>query len=548
MPAKQLAYGQDARERLWNGVSKMARAVATTLGPRGRNAVLDKGYGSPKITKDGVSVAEDIELTDKYENLGAQLIKEAASKTNDDAGDGTTTATVLAEAICKEGIKNVVAGCDPMSLRRGLQKALRAVVAELDKLSRPVKNSHDIEAIATIAANNDRQVGKTIADAMEKVGRAGVITVEEGRGLETDVKVVEGMQFDRGYLSPHFITDPDTMECVLEDCYVLVHEKKISSARDLIPLLEKLSSMKKPLLVISEDVEGEALATMVVNKLRGVLNCCAVKAPGYGDRRKAMLEDIAILTGGKALFEALGIELKNVGLSDLGRAKKVVVTHDDTVIVEGAGSTREIEARAAQIAREIEETTSDYDREKLEERLAKLSGGVAQINVGATTETEMKAKKSIFEDALNATRAAIDEGTVPGGGVAFVRAARALDSLKLEGDEAVGADILKKALTEPLQMIASNAGLEGAIALKKVVEAQKDEFGYDAVQGEFCNLVEAGVVDPAKVLRVALQNAVSAAGVLLTTECLITEVPKEKEEEGPGGMPPGGMGEMGGMM
>jgi len=554
MPAKQLEFARGAREKIWAGVEKSARAVATTLGPRGRNAVLDKGYGSPKITKDGVTVAEDIELRDKFENLGAQLLKGAATKTNDDAGDGTTTSTVLAEALCREGLKNVVAGCNAMAIRRGMQKALRLVVDELGRLSRPVKNSDDIAAIAAIASNNDREVGKMIAEAMDKVGRSGVITVEEGRGLETEVSVVEGMQFDRGYLSPHFITDEDSMECVLEDCHVLVYEKKLSSARPLVKLLEKVSAQKRPLLIISEDVESEALATLVVNKLRGILSCAAVKAPGYGDRRKAMMQDIAILTGGRAVFEDLGIELENVSLADLGRAKKVIITDDKTTIIEGAGAPREINARTEQIRREIQETTSDYDREKLEERLAKLSGGVAQINVGASTETEMKSKKDRIEDALNATRAAVEEGTVTGGGVALVRAGRALDSLELKGDEAVGAQILKRAMTGPLETIASNAGMEGAVALQKVLASDDANFGYDAERGEFCDLVKAGVVDPTKVLRVALQNAVSVAGILLSTECLVCELPKEKEEAGqpgagPGGMPPGGgMGGMGGMM
>jgi len=544
MPAKQLVYEREAREKLLSGAGKLARAVKCTLGPRGRAAVLDKGYGSPKVTKDGATVAEDIELQDKYENLGARLLREAATKTNDDAGDGTTTATVLAEALATEGMKHIVAGVDSMALRRGLEKAAEAVVAELKKRSRPIRNSRDVEAIATIAASNDREIGKMIADAMDKVGRTGVVTVEEGRGLESTVDVVEGMQFDRGYLSPQFITDEDAMECVLEDCYILIYEKKLSSAAGLVPLLEKVSQQNKPLLIISEDVEGEALATLVVNKLRGVLSCCAVKAPGYGDRRKAMMEDIAILTGGKPIFEALGIELENVQLSDLGRARKVTVDDDTTTIVGGHGSQSEIEARCAQIQREIEETTSDYDREKLQERLAKLSGGVGQINVGAATESEMKEKKARVEDALNATKAAVEEGVVPGGGVALLRASSALDGLQIEGDGAAAIQVMRKALSAPLAAIASNAGTDGEVAVRKVLADKRYEFGYDAEAMEYGNLVERGVVDPTKVIRTALENAVSVAGVLLTTECLITEVPKKKKKKaGPGGGP-GGMPEM----
>ena len=551
MPAKQIAFGQDARERILQGVTKLADAVSVTLGPRGRNAVLDKGYGSPKITKDGSTVADGIELADKYENLGAQILKEAASKTSDDAGDGTTTATVLTEALCREGMKQVVAGFDGMALRRGMQKAADLVVKELKAASRPVKGSQDVIAIASIAANNDYDIGKMISDAIDKVGREGVITVEEGRSLETNVEVVEGMQFDRGYLSPQFVTDPDAMECVLEDCYVMVYEKKLSSASVIAPLLEKISKQGQPLLLISEDVEGEALATMVVNKLRGVIRCAAVKAPGYGDRRKAMMQDIAILTGGKAIFEDLGIELENVDLSDQGRARKVTITHDTTTIVEGAGSSAEIQARADQIRREIEQTTSDYDREKLQERLAKLSGGVAQINVGAATETEMKEKKAKVENALNATRAALEEGTLPGGGVSLLRAAAALDNIELEGDERVGAQVLKSALRKPLEIIAQNAGVEGAVAVKKVLASSNRDFGFDVEKGQYCDLVKSGVVDPTKVVRTVVQNAVSVAGILLSTECLITELPKTEEEPamppgGPGGMG-GGMGGMGGM-
>ena len=549
MPAKQLVYAQEAREKVLAGATGLARAVKCTLGPRGRTAVLDKGYGGPKVTKDGVTVADDIELVDKYENLGAQLLKEAASKTGDDAGDGTTTAVVLAEALTKEGMKNVVAGADAMSLRRGMEKACDAVVAELARRSRPIRDSRDVAAIATIAANNDPEAGKMVADAMDRVGRNGVITIEEGRTLDSSVDVVEGMQFDRGYLSPQFITDPDAMECVLEDCYVLIYEKKLSSAQSLIPLLEKISQKKRPLLVISEDVEAEALATLVVNRLRGVLDCAAVKAPGYGDRRKAMLEDISILTGGKAIFEALGINLENIELADLGRARKVTITDDNTLIVQGAGSQRDLDARCQQIRREIEATTSDYDREKLQERLAKLSSGVAQINVGAATETEMKEKKARFEDALNATQAAVEEGVLPGGGVSLLRAIAALDKLELEGDEAVAVKVLRKALRMPLATIASNAGIEGEVAVRKVLAKDSDSFGFDAEKMEYCNLMENGVIDSTKVTRCALQNAVSVAGILLTTECLITEVPRKKGPPMPPGGGPGmgGMGGMGGM-
>jgi len=550
MAPKQLIYEREAREKMLGGAGKLARAVTCTLGPRGRMAVLDKGYGSPKVTKDGSTVAEDIELRDKYENLGARLLREAASKTNDDAGDGTTTATVLAQAIATEGIKHVVAGVDSMALRRGLERACEAIVTELRARSRPIRDSKDVEAIAGIAAGNDREVGKMIAEAMDRVGRTGVVTVEEGRGLESTVDVVEGMQFDRGYLSPQFITDEDSMQCVLEDCRILIYEKKLSSASGLIPLLERISESNKPLLIISEDVEGEALATLVVNKLRGTLSCCAVKAPGYGDRRKAMMEDIGILTNARPIFESLGVELENVPLSDLGRARKVTITDDTTTIVGGAGSQGDIEARCAQIQREIEETTSDYDREKLQERLAKLSGGVAQINVGAATESEMKEKKARVEDALNATKAAVEEGVLPGGGVALVRAASALDNVKIEGDGAVAVNVLRKALSAPLAAIASNAGIDGGVAVRRVLGEDAYEFGYDAEAQEFCNLVEHGIVDPTKVIRTALENAVSVAGIILTTECLITEVPKKKKKAGPpAGGPPGapGMGGMGDM-
>jgi chaperonin GroEL len=543
MAPKQLAFGREAQENLMAGVTKLARAVGQTLGPRGRNAVLDKSWGSPKITKDGVTVAEDIELSEGYENLGAQLLKEAASKTNDDAGDGTTTATVLGEALCAEGMKRVVAGCDAMAIRRGMQRAAEAVIAELTKRSSPVADSDDVAAVASIAANNDAEVGRMIGKAMDKVGRRGVITVEEGRGLETEVEVVEGMQFDRGYLSPQFITDEDSMQCVLEDCRVLIFEKKITTSKGIAPVMEKVAAQRKPLLVISEDVETEALATLVVNKLRGVLTCCAVKAPGYGDRRKAMMEDIAILTGARPIFQDLGIELEGVDPSDLGRAKKVTVTNNKTTIIEGAGKESDIKARVAQIEREIETTTSDYDREKLQERLAKLSGGVAQINVGAATETEMKEKKARVEDALNATHAAVEEGTLPGGGVALFRAASVIDGLGLSGDEAVGADIVKEALSVPLKRIAENAGMGGAVVARQVEKGDGYSFGYDAEAEQYCDLVEAGVIDPTKVIRIALQNAVSVAGILLSTECLVCEAEEEEEPE----MPPGGPGGPGGM-
>jgi chaperonin GroEL len=549
MAAKELAFGQEAQEKLLEGVTKLAGAVKKTLGPRGRNAVLDKSWGSPRITKDGVTVAKDIELSDGYENMGAQILKEAASKTGDDAGDGTTTATVLGEALCKEGVKRLVAGCDAMSLRRGMQKACDAVVNELNKNSTQVADSlQSIEAVASVAANNDKAVGRMIAKAMGKVGTTGVITVEESQGLESYVDVVEGMQFDRGYLSPQFITNEDELECVLENCLVLVFEKKISTPRAVAPIMEKVAAQKRPILVVSEDVETDALATLVVNKLRGVLRCCAVKAPGYGDRRKAMMEDIAVLTGARAIFEELGIELEGVELSDLGRAKKVVVTDKTTTIVQGAGSGSDIKARVAQIEMQIESTTSDYDREKLQERLAKFGGGVAQINIGASTETEMKEKKERVEDALSATRAAIEEGILPGGGVALLRARQAVEKLKLDGDEAVGADIVKAILDVPLRTLANNAGLEGAVVARKV-ESNKDyHFGYDVDAEQYCNLLEAGVIDPTKVIRLALQNAVSVAGIVLSTNCLVREVKEEAPEMPPGGMPGGGMGGMGGMM
>ena len=534
--AKDLTFEQDAREALLRGVQKLSRAVKATLGPKGRNAVLDKSWGGPTITKDGVTVAEEVELSDKKENVGAQLVKEAASKTSDVAGDGTTTATVLAEALFTEGLKNVTAGADAMALSRGIKIAAETVVESLKKLSKKVgKDRAEIAQVGSLAANNDAEVGKMLADAMDKVGTDGVITVEEGKSLETVVNVVEGMQFDRGFLSAHFVTNLERMECVLEDPYILVYEDKISGIKGLVPILEKIARASVPLLVIAEDVESEALATMVVNKLRGVCMCAAVKAPGYGDRRKAMLEDIAILTGAEAIFKDLGIELENVELKRLGRAKKVIIDSENTTIIEGSGKTAGVKARVEQIRREIESTTSDYDREKLQERLAKLAGGVAQINVGAATESEMKEKKARVEDALHATRAAIEEGIVPGGGVALVRAAKALDTLKLSGDEAIGVDIVRRAIVAPLKTIANNAGLDGAVVLHKV-EAGKGSFGYDALRDEYCDLLAAGVADPTKVTRCALENAVSVATLLLTTDCLITTSP-EKKSEGEGQAP-----------
>jgi chaperonin GroEL len=533
--AKQIAYDQEAHERIRNGVTKLARAVKCTLGPKGRNAVLDKSWGGPTITKDGVSVAEEIELTDPYENMGAQLVKEVASKTSDVAGDGTTTATVLAEGIYREGLRYVQAGANPMDLNRGIQLAVDKVVEKLESLSRPVDQDREIAQVGAIAANNDPDAGKMIAEAMKKVGKDGVINVEEGKSLETEVDVVEGMQFDRGYLSPHFVTDTEQLETVLENVHVLIHEEKISNVAKLVPLLEKISKSGRPLLIISEDLEGEALATLVVNKLRGILSCAAVKAPGYGDRRKAMLQDIAILTGAQAVFKDLGIDVEKMEPRDLGRARKVVITADSTTIIQGAGKKEEIRGRIELIRREIEQTTSDYDREKLQERLAKLTGGVAQIKVGAATETEMKDKKARIEDALHATRAAVEEGILPGGGVALLRAGEALDGLKVPGDQALGVEIVRKALELPLRQIAENAGTDGGIVLKKV-RAGKGAFGYDADRGDFVDLYERGVIDPTKVTRSALQNAASVATVLLTTNAIVSTVPKEEDEHahGPG--------------
>jgi len=543
MAAKQLIFDETARHSLLKGVQKLARAVTATLGPKGRNVVLDKKFGSPTVTKDGVTVAKQIELEDPYENMGAQMVREVASKTSDAAGDGTTTATVLAEAIFREGLKNVTAGASPISLQRGIQKAVDAAVEQLAKIAKKVKDKEEIKQVATVSANWDATIGEIIADAMDKVGKDGTITVEEAKSIETTLDVVEGMQFDKGYLSPYFVTDAEAMEAKMQDAYILIYEKKISSLKDLLPILEKIAKGGKPLLIIAEEVEGEALATLVVNKLRGTLNVCAVKAPGFGDRRKAMLEDIAILTGGKCITEDLGIKLENIALEDLGRAKSIVVDKENTTIVEGFGKPGEIQGRVGQIRRQIEETTSDYDREKLQERLAKLAGGVAVINVGAATETEMKEKKARVEDALHATRAAVEEGIVPGGGVALLRCLSAIDAVKLEGDEQIGVDIVKRSIESPLRSLAANAGVEGSIIVQEVKRRKGNE-GYNVATGEYVDLVKAGVVDPKKVTRTALQNAASIAALLLTTECLITEVP-EKEKPAPAGGH-GGHG-MGGM-
>jgi chaperonin GroEL len=537
---KQLKFDEEARSSLLKGVNIMAEAVKATLGPKGRNVVIDKKFGSPTITKDGVTVAKEIELQDPYEDMGAQMLKEVASKTSDIAGDGTTTATVLAQAIFREGLRNVTAGANPMGLKRGIEAAVEAVNDELKKLSKSTKDKKEIAQVATIASNNDKTIGNLIAEAMEKVGKDGVITVEESKSAETVLDVVEGMQFDRGYLSPYFVTDPERMEVVLEDAIVLIHEKKVSVMKDMLPLLEQVARSGKPFLIIAEEVEGEALATLVVNKLRGTLHTAAVKAPGFGDRRKAMLEDIAILTGGKAITEDLGIKLENIKLEDLGRAKKVVVDKDNTTIVEGSGKTKEIEGRIKQIRAQIEETTSDYDREKLQERLAKLAGGVAVIKVGAATETAMKEKKARVEDALNATRAAVEEGIVPGGGVALLRASRAIDRVKAEGDEKVGAMIVKRACEEPIRQIVENAGLEGSVIVEKVKSETVPNRGYDADSMDYVDMVQAGIIDPTKVERVALQNAASIASLLLTTEALITDIPEEKPAAAPP-MPHGDM-------
>ncbi len=541
--AKQLVYDVKAREALLKGVNTLADAVKVTLGPKGRNVVIEKTFGGPTVTKDGVTVAKEIELEDKFENMGAQMVKEVASKTSDVAGDGTTTATILAQSIYFEGSKLVTAGANPMALKRGIEKAVKVVVDELKKISKPTKDQKEIAQVGTISANNDAEIGNIIAEAMNKVGKEGVITVEEAKGMDTTLEVVEGMQFDRGYISPYFVTDPEKMEVVLNEPLILVHEKKISGMKDLLPILEQIAKMNRPLLIIAEDVEGEALATLVVNKLRGTLQVCAVKAPGFGDRRKAMLEDIAILTGGQVISEEKGIKLESVTLNDLGSAKTVRVDKDNTTIVDGAGDRKALEGRVRQIRTQIEETTSDYDREKLQERLAKLVGGVAVINVGAATETEMKEKKARVEDALNATRAAVEEGIVPGGGVAYLRCLKALDDLKLNGEEQHGVNIVRRALEEPARQIANNAGEEGSVIVQKV-KAGDGAFGYNAETGEFCDLIEAGVIDPTKVTRSALQNAASVASLMLTTECMVAELPKEEKNEMPGAGMGGGMGGM----
>jgi len=540
MAAKEIIFDERARQAVLAGVQTLAKAVKVTLGPRGRNVVLDKKWGSPTITKDGVTVAKEIELEDRYENMGAQMVREVATKTSDVAGDGTTTATVLAEAIFREGLRNVTAGSNPMGIKRGIDKAVRAVVEHLKTLSKSVKDPKEIMQVASISANGDQEIGKIIADAMDKVGKDGTITVEEAKSMETTLDLVEGMQFDKGYISPYFVTDKETMECVVEDAYILIYEKKLSNMKDLLPLLEKVAQKGKPLLVIAEDVEGEALATLVVNKLRGTLQACAVKAPGFGDRRKSMLEDIAILTAGKLITEDLGIKLENVKIEDLGRAKRVTVDKDSTTIVEGAGKPSDIQGRIALIKKQIEDTTSDYDKEKLQERLAKLAGGVAVVNVGAATETEMKEKKARVEDALHATRAAVEEGIVPGGGVALIRCIPSIDKLKLEGDELIGANIVKRSLEEPLRQIVNNAGLEGSVVVEQA-KKEKDTVGFNVESEKFEDLFEAGVVDPTKVTRSALQNAASVAALLLTTEALVVEIP-EKKKAAPAGQHGGGGG------
>jgi chaperonin GroEL len=541
--AKQIIYGEQSRQAILRGVNALADAVKVTLGPKGRNVVLDKKFGSPLITKDGVTVAKEIDLQNPLENMGAQMVREVASKTSDIAGDGTTTATVLAQAIYREGSKNVAAGANPMELKRGIERAVEVVIESIQKLAKPVKGNM-IAQVGTISANNDKTIGTIIAEAMEKVGKDGVITVEEAKTLETSLEVVEGMQFDRGYLSPYFVTDPERMEVALENPIILIHEKKISSMKDLLPVLEQVARMGRPLVIIAEDVDGEALATLVVNKLRGTLSAAAVKAPGFGDRRKAMLEDIAILTGGRAITEDLGIKLENIRIEDLGQAKKVTIDKDNTTIVEGNGSSQAIEGRVKQIRAQIEDTTSDYDREKLQERLAKIVGGVAVIKVGAATETEMKEKKARVEDAMHATKAAVEEGIVPGGGVALLRGVKALNELKLDGDRQIGVNLVKRAIEDPMRWIANNAGVEGSIVVQKVLESKDPEWGFNAQEETYENLVQAGVIDPAKVVRTALQNASSIASLLLTTEALVAEIPEEKKESA---MPAGGPGGMGGM-
>jgi chaperonin GroEL len=540
--AKQILFSDDARSAILRGVTQLNNAVKATLGPKGRNAVIDKKFGAPTITKDGVTVAKEIELKDPWENMGAQLVKEVASKTSDVAGDGTTTATVLAHAIIREGVKNVSAGANAMEVKRGIDRAVSVVIDELKKLSKPCQSKKEISQIGTISANNDATIGELIAEAMEKVGKDGVITVEEAKSMTTSLDVVEGMQFDRGYISPYFVTDPERMECVLEDAFLLIHEKKISSMKDVLPILEQVARMGKPFVILAEEIEGEALATLVVNKLRGTLSCAAVKAPGFGDRRKAMLEDIAILTGGQVISEDLGIKLENVKISDLGRAKRVTIDRDNTTIVEGAGESSKIQGRIKQIKAQIDETTSDYDREKLQERLAKIVGGVAVINVGAATETEMKEKKARVEDALHATKAAVEEGIVPGGGVALLRCIPAIEKLKLEGDQQVGVTILKRALEEPIRQIVENAGFEGSVVVERV-KKEKTNVGFDAAAETYCDLIEAGIIDPTKVTRTALQNAASVASLMLTTEVMVAELP-EKDAKAPGMPPGGGMGDM----
>jgi chaperonin GroEL len=542
MAAKELLFNTDARSKLKRGVDQLAEAVKVTLGPKGRNVVIDKKFGSPTVTKDGVTVAKEVELSDPIENMGAQMVKEVATKTSDLAGDGTTTATVLAQAIFREGLKNVTAGANPMELKRGIDRAVDAVVEQLKTLSVPSAGKKEIAQVGTISANNDKEIGNLIAEAMEKVGKDGVITVEEAKGLETTLETVEGMQFDRGYLSPYFVTDPEKMEAVLDDPYILIHDKKISSMKELLPVLEKSAQSGRPLLIIAEDVEGEALATLVVNKLRGTLKVVAVKAPGFGDRRKEMLRDIAVLTGGQVISEELGFKLENATLNDLGRAKRVVVDKDNTTIVDGRGKPEEIQGRIAEIRAAIDKSTSDYDREKLQERLAKLSGGVAVINVGAATETELKEKKARVEDALHATRAAVEEGIVPGGGVALIRAQSALDKIRGTEDEKIGVEIVRRALEEPIRMIAQNAGAEGSIVVAKVKESKEKNFGYNAATDAYEDLVKAGVIDPTKVTRTALQNAASIAGLLLTTECVVVE--RKEEKPAPAAPPGGGMGGM----
>ena len=548
MSAKQIVYSEHARAAILRGVNQLADAVKATLGPKGRNAILDKKFGAPLITKDGVTVAKEIELKDPYENMGAQLVREVASKTSDVAGDGTTTATVLAQAIYREGVKNITAGANPMDIKRGIDKAVEAVVEELKKLSKPCKAKKEISQIGTISANNDSTIGDLIAEAMEKVGKDGVITVEEAKSMSTSLDVVEGMQFDRGYISPYFITDAERMEVSLEDAFLLIHEKKISSMKDLLPLLEQVAKMGKPLVLVAEDIEGEALATLVVNKLRGILNVAAVKAPGFGDRRKAMLEDIAALTGGQVISEDLGLKLENVKLTDLGRAKRVTIDKDNTTIVEGHGDEKKIQARVKQLKAQIDETTSDYDREKLQERLAKIVGGVAVINVGASTETEMKEKKARVEDALHATKAAVEEGIVPGGGVALLRCVSALDKItNLPHDQQVGVNLVKRALEEPIRQIAQNAGLEGSVVVERVKKEAANS-GFDAASEKYVDMIEAGIIDPTKVTRYALQNAASVASLMLTTEVMVSEIPEEKKAQGmPGGHSHGGGGGMGDM-